>query len=94
MRHALFGLTLVLLIRIVAYHPSYAIHFNQDPNDWAYQRYEDEKRGVVRDYTSIDSKQLSLTLIWAAVVFASIGRSVFSLSTDTPFWSFLPWMHK
>jgi hypothetical protein len=68
--------------------------FNPDPNDWAYQRYEDEKRGIVRDYASIDSKQLSLTLTWAAVVFASIGRSVFSLSTDTPFWSFLPWMNK
>lgn len=48
----------------------------------------------MRDYTSIDSKQLTLTLIWAAVVFASIGRSAFSLSTDTPFWSFLPWMLK
>jgi hypothetical protein len=64
-----------------------------DPNDWAYQRYEDEKKGIQRDYGTIDEKQLVLTFSWAAIVFATIGRSVFSLSTGEAFWSFLPGMH-
>jgi hypothetical protein len=63
-----------------------------DPNDWAFQRFEDEKKGVVRDYTTVNPAQLALTSVWAGIVFAGIGRSIVSLSSGIPFWSFLPWV--
>ena len=62
------------------------------PNDWAYQRYEDQRKGTKRDYVTIDEGQLVLTLSWAAIVFGFIGRASYTFATGDSYWSFLPWM--
>jgi hypothetical protein len=80
------------LCSIASHLNSFVVNVS-DPNDWAFNRFEDQKRGVVRNYTTIDSTQLTLTLIWSVIVFFMIGRTVVSFSYETPFWSFLPWVN-
>ena len=50
-------------------------------NDWTYYRMQ----GMDPDYVTIDTKELSLRLVWSAVVVALVGRSVYSLVTGEPF---------
>ena len=60
----------------------------RNPNDWAYNRIQEEKRGFKVDYVTLNQKQLFLTLAWAAIVTSVIGRIVFTLATGIGFWDF------
>jgi len=61
----------------------------ENAQDWAFSRYEEQKTGYKRDYTSINQKQVALTLTWASVVLTALGRAGYSLSTGEYYWSFL-----
>jgi len=39
-----------------------------NPNDWAFERIESQRKGVKRDYVSINKKQVILSSIWAGIV--------------------------
>jgi len=39
-----------------------------NPQDWAFNRLEMEKRGMKYDYTTIDTKQIALTVTWGSGV--------------------------
>ena len=43
--------------------------FFENAQDWAYERGEMQKRGVVYDYVTLDTKQIFLSTAWACVVF-------------------------
>jgi hypothetical protein len=50
----------------------------QNPQDWAYNRMEEQKKGVRYDYVTLNSKQIVLVVSWSAVVAAVIARIVYS----------------
>jgi hypothetical protein len=60
-----------------------------DPNDWAFNRFEEEKKGFKTNYTTINTNQVTLTLTWAALVVACAGRAFIALQTGENFWAFL-----
>jgi ABC-type glycerol-3-phosphate transport system substrate-binding protein len=60
-----------------------------DPNDWAFNRFEEEKKGFKVNYTTINSEQVTLTLTWSALVVACAGRAFIALQTGVNFWAFL-----
>lgn len=57
----------------------------QNPNDWAFNRMEEQKRGVKYDYVTLEAKQVVLVLAWSSVVFAFVGRGVYSISNGVGF---------
>lgn len=57
-----------------------------NPNDWAFNRFEMEKKGVRYDYTTIDTKQLGLTVVWSAIVLAFTADLVYALLNEVGFW--------
>eukprot|EP00541_Cyclophora_tenuis_P012754 CAMPEP_0116561158 /NCGR_PEP_ID=MMETSP0397-20121206/11417_1 /TAXON_ID=216820 /ORGANISM="Cyclophora tenuis, Strain ECT3854" /LENGTH=180 /DNA_ID=CAMNT_0004087249 /DNA_START=47 /DNA_END=589 /DNA_ORIENTATION=- len=57
----------------------------ENPNDWAYDRYNNPGR----DYVTLDTKAITLRLIWASIVFAAIGRAAYSYTNDVKFYDFL-----
>jgi hypothetical protein len=58
-----------------------------NPSDWAYNRIETEKSGGKKkpDYTVLDSKKLTLTLVWSTIVLSLAGRAIYSITTGEPF---------
>jgi hypothetical protein len=50
----------------------------QNPQDWAYNRMEEQKKGVRYDYVTLNPKQIVLVVCWSAVVMAVIARIVYS----------------
>ncbi|CAB9508820.1 expressed unknown protein [Seminavis robusta] len=60
-----------------------------NPNDWAFNRFEMEKKGIKYDYTTLDNKSLTLTLVWSSIVLGLSTNVVYSLSTGASFWAFL-----
>jgi hypothetical protein len=50
-------------------------------NDWTYYRMQ----GMDPDYVTVDSKELTLRLVWSVVVLALGGRAIYSLVTGEPF---------
>lgn len=61
----------------------------RNPNDWAYQRFESQKKGVTVNYWDIKPKELGLVLVWSTVVLSVVGRGVYSLSEGVGFYDFL-----
>lgn len=57
----------------------------QNPNDWAFNRMEEQKRGVKYDYVTLQPKQVVLVVVWSAVVFGVVGRAVYSISNGVGF---------
>ena len=51
---------------------------------------EMEKRGIKRDYVTLDKKALLLTLVWSTIVLTVGGRAVYSLVNGVDFWLFGP----
>jgi hypothetical protein len=72
--------------RFLTVHSSFSL---LDPNDWAFNRFEEERKGFKMNYTSINSEQVTLTLTWAALVVAFAGRAVIALQTGENYWAFL-----
>jgi hypothetical protein len=64
----------------------------RNPNDWAFDRMEAQKRGVKLDYVTLDPKAIVLTLVWSTIVFAVLGRAIVALSSGTNFWAFGPFV--
>ncbi|KAL7572533.1 hypothetical protein ACA910_000356 [Epithemia clementina (nom. ined.)] len=62
----------------------------ENAQDWAFERLEAEQKGrPYPEYHVLDKKQLVLTLIWSAGVFALGGRAAYSLATGEYYWAFL-----
>ena len=60
-----------------------------NPNDWAFDRREMEKRGIKYDYTTLKKKDLVLTLVWSGVLAWFVSQSIYSLMTGAHVG--LPW---
>jgi hypothetical protein len=60
-----------------------------NPNDWAFNRFEMEKRGIKYDYTTLQPKALGLTLVWSSIVVFFLSNTVYAFSTGGGFWDFL-----
>lgn len=43
--------------------------FNENAQDWIFERMESKRKGYKLDYVTLDSKQVMLSSIWAGVVF-------------------------
>jgi len=59
----------------------------RNPQDWMFNRMEQEKLGVVYNYTDISVKQIALVLLWSGIVSLFAGRAVYSLVTGVGFVS-------
>ena len=59
----------------------------RNPADWTYQRMEDTKRGIEkkRDYVTIRINEIVLVLVWSAIVFAIVGRVIYSVTNGVDF---------
>lgn len=64
----------------------------RNPQDWQFNRFEEERRGIQIDYVTINAKQVVLTLVWAALVCSVIGRGIYSLINHVDFWAFGPFI--
>lgn len=60
-----------------------------NPNDWAYNRFEEEKKGIKYDYVTLRTKDIALTVTWGSFITFLIGRLVYSIVTGIYFWGFL-----
>jgi hypothetical protein len=56
-----------------------------DPPDWAYNRMEEEKKGIKIDYTKLDSKTAIKTVVWSVIVVGLVGRTIYSITTGESF---------
>jgi hypothetical protein len=59
----------------------------RNPPDWQYQRLEDRKNGIEkqRDYVTIQIQDIILVLLWSTIVFAIIGRVIYSVTNGVDF---------
>ena len=59
----------------------------RNPPDWQYQRLEDVKNGYEkqRDYVTIQTSDVILVVTWSAIVFAVVGRLIYSISNGVDF---------
>ena len=57
----------------------------RNPQDWAYNRMEEERRGFKIDYVTIKPKEVTLVLVWSTVVSAVVGRAVYSIANGVDF---------
>jgi len=63
---------------------------SSNPNDWAYNRFEMEKRGTKYDYTTLKTEQLTLTLVWSTIVVFLSANKIYAFSDLThDFWDLL-----
>jgi hypothetical protein len=60
-----------------------------DAQDWAFNRFEEQRTGVKRNYTEINTQQLILTVVWGSSITGLGVRAIWSLTTGNDFWSFL-----
>ena len=56
-------------------------NYLNNPNDWAYYR----TQGMDPDYVTVDTKALTLRIVWSAIVLALAGRAIYSLVTGDSF---------
>lgn len=61
----------------------------RNPNDWAYDRMEEQKRGIKVDYLTLKKDKIALTLAWSAIVISASARLVYSLVNHENFWAFV-----
>ena len=59
----------------------------RNPPDWQYQRLEDVKNGYEkqRDYVTIQTSDVILVVTWSAIVFAVVGRLLYSITNGVDF---------
>lgn len=60
-----------------------------NPNDWAYNRLN----GYNVDYLSINQKQLTLNLVWSALILTLLARGAYCSIAGEYYWSFIPGAH-
>ena len=60
----------------------------RNPQDWMFNRMEEEKRGVKYNYTNLQPKEIVLVLVWSTIVGAVVGRALYSLAMGVDFVSF------
>ncbi len=61
----------------------------RNPNDWAYQRFESQRKGVKVNYWDIKPKELGLVFVWSTVVLSVVGRGAYAISEGVGFYDFL-----
>ena len=72
---------LILIFSFVLRLPTADAYF-ENPNDWAFQRVQEERGGYKRDYGApLDPKQVALTLVWGGGISAYILYLVYSLGS-------------
>ena len=59
----------------------------RNPQDWAFNRMEAEKRGTTINYTKLEVKEIVLVLTWSSIVAALGGRTLYCLVTGVSFVS-------
>jgi len=59
----------------------------RNPQDWMFNRMEEEKRGMKYNYVDIDFKNIVLVLTWSAIVSLVVGRAAYSLANGVDFVS-------
>jgi hypothetical protein len=57
----------------------------QNPNDWAFNRMEEQKKGVKYDYVTLEAKQVVLVAVWSTIVLGFISRAVYASVNDVKF---------
>jgi hypothetical protein len=68
-----------------------------NPNDWAYQYFQEKKGGFKKDYVNdgMDPKGLALKGIWTGLLLGIASRGLFCYTNDIYFWEFLrPYFQK
>uniref|UniRef100_A0A7S1Z1N7 Uncharacterized protein n=1 Tax=Trieres chinensis TaxID=1514140 RepID=A0A7S1Z1N7_TRICV len=62
-----------------------------NPNDWAYQYFEERRGGANYDYVNgnTDVKSLVLTGFWSSLVLSVVARAIYCLQTGVSFYDFL-----
>ena len=57
--------------------------FNENAQDWAFERMESQKKGAKLDYVTLNPKQVVLSSVWAGIVFWFVNdllqRNIFNL---------------
>jgi len=61
----------------------------RNPSDWQYNRLEEERTGLKRDYLTLKTDQIALTLVWSAIVISGVSRLAYALIYQEPYWSFI-----
>lgn len=56
-----------------------------NPNDWAFGRLEQKKRGIKYDYVTLDQKQVVLVTVWSLLIGFFIGRGIYSYIFNVPY---------
>jgi hypothetical protein len=57
----------------------------KNPNDWAYNRL----KGYNVDYLAINQKQLTLTLVWSAIILILLSRGAYCIATGENYWEII-----
>lgn len=58
---------------------------NENAQDWAFERMEADRAGRKIDYVKLEPKAVTLRLVWSSVVFALVGRAIYSGVTGESF---------
>lgn len=61
----------------------------RNPNDWAFNRMEEQKTGKKIDYLTLKTDQIALTAAWSAMVLSGGARLAYCLVNHVGFWDFL-----
>lgn len=63
----------------------------ENPNDWAYQYFQEKNGGYKKDYVNegMDPQSLALKGIWSSLVFALAIRGIYCYNTGEYFYEFL-----
>jgi hypothetical protein len=57
----------------------------RNPQDWQFNRFEEQKRGVKYDYVTINATDVALVAVWSSVVLGFGGRAVYIAITGEGF---------
>jgi len=65
--------------------------FLENPNDWAFQRFEEKNGGPTYDYVNanVNPKSLALTGVWSVLILSALGRVGYCLKEGVAFYDFL-----
>lgn len=63
----------------------------ENPNDWAYQYFQEKKGGMKKDYVNdgMDPKSLTLKGLWTGLLFGLLARGIYCYNTSENFYAFL-----
>merc|ERR1719148_195927 len=64
--------------------------FLTNAQDWQFERFEMQVKGIKYDYVPLKPKQAVLTGTWASIVFVIGGRLIYAVSHGMNFWDFGP----